>query len=60
MKYKLKLFIRFYIDDTEIFTYSKEANANQSSWPFDDEFNIIINTAIGGNWVIFLFLLVND
>jgi beta-glucanase (GH16 family) len=42
--------LRFYIDDVEIFTYTKENNANQDSWPFDNEMNIIINTAIGGNW----------
>jgi len=44
--------LKFYIDDSLIFAYYKEANAGYDSWPFDQEFNIIINTAIGGNWVI--------
>jgi len=30
-------------------------DAQEDSWPFDNEMNIIINTAIGGQWVIYLF-----
>lgn len=43
--------LKFFIDDSEMFTYYKE-DYNTTSWPFDNEMNIIINTAIGGNWVI--------
>lgn len=41
--------LKFYIDNQEMFVYYKEDN-NAKSWPFDNEMNIIINTAVGGNW----------
>lgn len=42
--------LKWYIDDVEMFTYYKESNADQDSWPFDNEMNIILNTAVGGDW----------
>jgi hypothetical protein len=39
--------LKFYIDDKETFSYYKEPDAQEDSWPFDNEMNIIINTAIG-------------
>lgn len=25
-------------------------NANEKNWPYDNEFKMIINSAVGGNW----------
>ena len=47
--------MKFYIDEKLLFEYTKEAGAGKDSWPFDDEFNIIINTAVGGDWVKIYF-----
>ena len=41
--------INIFVDDSQYFSYTKEAN-NMAVWPFDNEFNIIINNAVGGNW----------
>ncbi len=41
--------IDFLIDDRLYFTYQNE-NKTPKEWPFDQEFYIIINTAVGGNW----------
>ena len=37
------------LDGVKYFTYTKEDN-NYNSWPFDNNFNIILNTAVGGDW----------
>ena len=42
--------LTFLVDGTEYFTYEKGANWTHDSWPFDAEFNIIINNSIGGSW----------
>lgn len=39
----------FFVDDALVFTYSPEVK-NESSWPFDQPFYIIVNMAIGGNF----------
>ena len=39
-----------YVDDTHVFTYKKEENADYKVWPFDQEFYLILNLAIGGGW----------
>ena len=41
--------IKWYVDDTHYFTYS---NNNQGSayWPFDQDFHLLLNIAIGGTW----------
>lgn len=41
--------IVFYVDDTKIFEYAP-TNRTQSNWPYDQEFFIIFNVAVGGNW----------
>ena len=33
-----------------MFRYDKPANAGYAEWPFDNQFNIKINTAFGGDW----------
>ena len=39
----------FYVDDVEYFTYYK-IDSSYERWPFDNPHNIILNTAVGGNW----------
>lgn len=40
--------ISFYIDDKEVYTYAPEQKTPEN-WPFDKNFYLIINMAIGGN-----------
>lgn len=44
--------LRFYINDTNFFTFRKEERREGEFWPFDQEipFYIILNLAIGGGW----------
>ena len=42
--------IKWYVDNNQYFSYNKESNASIDSWPFDDDFYLIINLAIGGDW----------
>lgn len=42
--------IQFFVDDQLIYQHKKETNADFKSWPFDQEFRIILNNAIGGTW----------
>lgn len=37
-------------DGEEKYTLEKEADADWTSWPFDNEFYLILNLAIGGGW----------
>lgn len=41
--------VSFSIDDSVYFTFQKESN-DPDVWPFDQEFYLIINAAIGGGW----------
>lgn len=40
---------KFYVDETLIFTFENE-HTDYKSWPFDEEFHLILNVAYGGNW----------
>lgn len=40
--------IKWYYDENLMWTYTP-ANKNNDAWPFDDDFYIIINLAVGGN-----------
>ena len=44
--------IEFYIDDSLYYTFDNQdvECPTENEWPFDKEFNIILNLAIGGNW----------
>ena len=42
--------IKWYVDDTQFFTYYNDNENNPDSWPFNQYFHLIINLAIGGNW----------
>lgn len=39
----------FYVDDKQYFVYTKQDNS-YDTWPFDNEHDIILNTAVGGSW----------
>jgi len=41
--------LKWYVDDTHYFTYSNN-NQGWSSWPFDQDFHLLLNIAIGGTW----------
>lgn len=38
-----------YVDDQHVFTYENDGTGSKS-WPFDQDFHLIINLAFGGNW----------
>ncbi len=42
----------WYIDGVEVFRYSVPTNAplNSTTWPFDIEFHLMLNIAVGGSW----------
>ena len=42
--------IKWYVDDTQFFTYYNDNENNPDTWPFNQYFHLIINLAIGGNW----------
>ena len=41
--------IQWYVDDTLYYTYSPE-NLNLQNWPFNNDFYLILNLAVGGDW----------
>jgi beta-glucanase (GH16 family) len=41
--------IIWYRDDTETFRVARSSDALRDTWPFNAEFHMILNTAIGGN-----------
>jgi len=40
----------FFVDDKKFFTYTKEKEAREDVWPFDQPCYLILNLAIGGSW----------
>ena len=41
----------FYINGNKTFTYPRVKAGDNKQWPFDQDFYIILNQAIGGKWV---------
>jgi beta-glucanase (GH16 family) len=41
----------FFVNHQKTFTYPKLENADYRQWPFDQEYYLILNQALGGNWV---------
>lgn len=41
----------FFINGRKTFTYPKISGAGKKQWPFDKKFYIILDQALGGNWV---------
>ena len=42
-------YIKAFVDDVLFFEYSK-TDSSFGAWPFDADFNIILNVAVGGSW----------
>ena len=42
-------YIKWYVNDKLYFTYFKKTNASSDTWPFDQNFFVILNVAMGGN-----------
>ena len=46
--------IRAFVDDRRYFTFANERPANPQAdyrqWPFDKNFRVLLNVAVGGNW----------
>ena len=38
------------MDNNVFFTFSKPTTFTPNSWPFDQQFFLILNIAIGGSW----------
>lgn len=43
--------LEFFVNGTKTFIYPKLENADDQQWPFDQEFYLILNQALGGAWV---------
>lgn len=43
--------LEFFVNGTKNLTFNKPENANSEKWPYDQEFYIILNQALGGAWV---------
>lgn len=41
----------FTINGKKTFTYPRVEGKGSAQWPFDQEFYMILNQALGGNWV---------
>ena len=41
--------VKWYIDDLEVFSVLRSNPSIQNTWPFDAEFHLLLNTAVGGN-----------
>ena len=41
--------IDFFLDDTLYFTFANEHTGSEA-WPFDQDFYLLLNLAVGGNW----------
>jgi len=41
--------ISFWVDDKRYHTFKNE-HKNSETWPFDKEFHLVMNVAVGGNW----------
>lgn len=42
--------IRSYVDGEQYFAFQKPAGASSAEWPFDHDFHLILNIAVGGAW----------
>ena len=43
-------YIKWFIDGNEYFAYERPSESNQNNWPFNDDFHLILNIAVGGDW----------
>lgn len=42
--------IDFFVDDKKILTVKREAKDTWKEWPFDQDFHLVMNLAVGGFW----------
>lgn len=42
--------IRSYVDGEEYFSFRKSSEADYERWPFNHDFHLLINVAVGGAW----------
>lgn len=42
--------MRAYVDETLFFEYTKDDGADWESWPYDRDYYLILNIAVGGAW----------
>ena len=42
--------IQFAVDGKVYFTFSPDDVNDSAKWPFDQDFHLILNIAVGGNW----------
>jgi len=42
--------LTFMVNGTAYFTYSRPANSDYTTWPYDQPFYLVANLAIGGSW----------
>ncbi len=42
--------IDVFVDSTKYFTFEKEEGWGYAEWPFDKEFHLLLNIAVGGEW----------
>lgn len=42
--------IDFVLDGVKYHEFQKKPGATYREWPFDEEFHLILNVAVGGNW----------
>lgn len=42
-------FISFFVDDKKYFVFAND-HKGSAAWPFDKEFYLLLNIAVGGNW----------
>lgn len=42
--------LTWYFDRKKVFSLSKEEDADWTNWPFDEDFYLILNLAVGGGW----------
>lgn len=43
--------LNFYVNGQQTFSYARLDSAGSKQWPFDQKFYIILDHALGGNWV---------
>jgi len=43
-------YLKWYVDDVHYATFTNDQQGNYVTWPFDQNFHLILNIAIGGLW----------
>ncbi len=42
--------IDFFVDSVKYFTFVNDKTGDYKTWPFDKEFHLLLNVAVGGDW----------